>query len=130
MALISIYKGAVTAGTTNGTEVSSGGTFTAPVSVELDASQNESKIIPLAIRTASGYKTSGTTTIGDSGDINDRWKFSWSESGTYSDSISTAAVITASNVLFYAKATSADTELPTTDRSVNIAVNASIVATG
>ena len=128
MALISIYKGAVTAGTTNGTEVSSGGTFTAPVSVELNASQNESKTIPLAIRTASGYKTSGTTTIGDSGDTNDRWSFSWTENGSYSDSITTATAITASNTLFYAKATSVDSELPTIDRSVGIAVNAVIVS--
>ena len=124
--LVNIYQGAVTAGGTNGTKVSTDGTFTAPVDVELDASQNESKIIPLAIRADSGYKTTGTTVIKDEGDTNDHWKLCWTQNGTFADSISTADAITATNTLFYAKASSADTEMPSTDRSAKFRVTSKI----
>ena len=126
MALINIYQGAVTAGATNGSQVSLDNTFTAPISVDLDASQNESKIITLAVRTNTGYTTSGTTTITDLNDTNDRWKFSWTQNGTFADTITTADAITATNTLFYAQVSSDDSELPATDRSVNISVTAKI----
>lgn len=47
MALINIYSGTVTAGGTNGTQVSTSGTYTAPVDISLDAQQNESKTVAL-----------------------------------------------------------------------------------
>lgn len=128
MALINVYQGAVTAGTTNGTQVSTGGTYTAPISFDLNASQNETAKATLAVRTNSGYVTSGTTIIQDAGDTNDRVKLSWTENGPYADSISTAAPITATNTLFYAKASSADTELPTLDRSVSLKISYQIAA--
>ena len=117
--LVNIYQGNVTAGSKDGTKVSTGGTYTAPVDVELDASKNESKIIPLAIRADSGYKTTGTVTIGDSNDTADRWKFSWTQGGTFTDSISTEDAITDVNKIFYAKASSASTELPQADEAVS-----------
>lgn len=126
--LVNIYQGSVTAGGTDGTKVSTDGTYTAPIDVELDASQNESKIIPLAVRADSGYKTTGTTTIQDLGDTNDRWKLSWTAGGSFADTISTDNAITAVNTLFYAKASSADTELPKTDRSASLKVSSKITA--
>lgn len=128
MALINVYQGAVTAGTTNGTQVSTGGTYTAPISFDLNASQNETATATLAIRTNSGYVTSGTTTIEDVSDTNDRVKLSWTENGTYGNSISTATPITATNTLFYLRASSADTELPTLDRSVSLKISYQIAA--
>ena len=124
--MVNIYQGSVTAGGTDGTKVSTGGTFTAPVDVELDASQNESKIIPLAIRANTGYKTTGTVTIGDLNDTNDRWKFSWTQDGTFGDSITTEDTITDVNTLFYAKASSVSTEVPTSDSAVSARVSSKV----
>lgn len=124
--LVNIYQGNVTAGGKDGTKVSTDGTYTAPVDVELDASQNESKIIPLAIRANSGYKTSGTVTIGDSNDTNDLWKFSWTQGGTFTDSISTENTITDINTLFYAKASFVSTELPKSDSAVSARVSSKV----
>lgn len=124
--LVNIYQGNVTAGGKDGTKVSTDGTYTAPVDVELDASKNESKIIPLAIRADSGYKTSGTVTISDQGDTNDRWKFSWTAGGSFADSISTEDTITDVNTIFYAKASSANNELPQADEVVSAKVSSKV----
>lgn len=124
--LVNVYQGNVTAGGTNGTKVSTDGSQTAPVEVELDAQQNESKIVKLAIRADSGYKTTGTTTIQDQNDTNDRWKLCWTQNGTFSDSISTTNAITATNTLFYAKASSASTENPSTDTTPSFRVTSKV----
>lgn len=128
MALINIYQGAVTAGGTNGTQVSTSGSYSTPIVFELDASQNESKTVALAIRTDSGYTTTGTVTIADYGDTNDRLKFCWTQNGTFTDSITTTNAITSVNTLFYCKASSDSSESPKTDRSASIHVSAKIVA--
>ena len=127
-AYINIYKGNPTAGGTDGTVVSTGGAYTAPISVTLDASQNESKTTKLAVRTETGYATTGSTTIADSGDTNDRWKLCQTEDGTFTDSITISSAITAVNTIFYAKASSASTESPSTDRSASLQVTATITA--
>ena len=128
MALINIYSGTVTAGGTNGTQVSTSGTYTAPVDISLDAQQNESKTVALAIRCESGYVTTGTTTISDVSDTNDRWKLCWTQNGTFADSITTEDVIGATNKLFYIKASSVSTELPTLDRSASLQISTKIAA--
>lgn len=80
-----LYMNNPTAGGTDGTQVSEDHAFTAPVSAVLNATNNESKIIKLAARCASGYETLGTTIIakkyyngtteaGTGGNI-DKWKF-------------------------------------------------------
>ena len=125
-AYINIYKNNPTEGATDGTCVSTGGTYTDPISVSLNATNNESKKIKLAIRTESGYTTSGNTVISDSSDTNDRWKLSLTENGTYADSITISSAITNQNVIFYAQASSADTETPATDRSVSLQVQTTI----
>lgn len=127
MALINIYQGAVTAGGTNGTQVSTSGSYSTPIVFELDASQNESKVVALAIRTDSGYTTTGTVTIADYGDTNDRLKLSWTQNGTFTDSITTTNAITDVNTLFYCKASSDSSESPTSDRSASLHVTAKII---
>ncbi len=125
---INLYMNNPTAGGTDGTAISTDGAYTSPLTVSLDASINESKTVKLAVRTESGYTTSGNTTISDSGDTNDRWKLCLTENGTYTDSITISSPITNANVVFYAQASSASTETPQTDRSVSLRVATTIAA--
>lgn len=127
-AYINVYKGNPTAGGTDGTAVSTGGTYTEPITVALNASEAETKKVRLAIRCETGYTTVGDTTISDSGDTNDRWKLCLTENGTYTDSITITSAIDTTNTIFWAQASSATTENPGTDRSVSLAVSATITA--
>lgn len=123
---VNLYMNNPTAGATDGTAVSTGGTFTAPIDFALDASQNESKTVKLAVRTESGYTVSGMS-IADLNDTNDRLKLCLTENGTFADSISIGSV-SAVNTIFYARASSADTENPQTDRSVSFRVTGMLAA--
>jgi len=127
-AYINLYMNNPTAGGTDGTAISTDGTYTSPLTVSLDAAINESKTVKLAVRTETGYTTTGSTTISDNGDTNDRWKLCLTENGTFTDSITISNAITDVNTVFYAKASSADTEVPSTDRSVSLRVAATIAA--
>lgn len=80
-----LYMNNPTAGAADGTKVSEDHAFTAPISAVLNASNNESKLIKLAIRCESGYETvgnvtvkklywNGTTTAETGGNL-DKWKF-------------------------------------------------------
>jgi len=130
-AFINVYKNNPTAGAIDGTAVSTDGENTAPIEFNLDASQNESSVVTLAIRTESGYVTTGATTISDQNDPNDRLKLSWTAAdGTFADSITTANSIGSVNTIFYAQAGSSSTENPQTDRSANFRVNAVIASVG
>ncbi len=125
-AYINIYKNNPTAGATDGTAVSTDGAFTAPISFTLDASQNESQTLKLAVRTESGYIASDVT-IADNNDTNDRLKLCLTENGTFADAISIGSV-SATNTIFYARASSADTETPQTDTSANFVISALIAS--
>ena len=118
---INIYTNNPTAGATDGTAVSQNGDFTAPITFTLDASENESKTVKLAIRTETGY-TATDVTIEDQNDTNDRLKLCLTENGTFTDSISIGSVNT-TNTIFYARASSADTENPQTDRTASFKVS-------
>ena len=124
---VNIYKNNPTAGAADGTAVSTGGTFTAPMTFTLDASQNEEQTQKFAIRTESGYVAKDVV-IGDNGDTDDRLKLSWTEDGTFADSITAASDISTLNTIFYAKASSADSEQPQTDRTVSLKVTCKIAA--
>lgn len=127
-AYINIYMNNPTAEAQDGTAVSTDGANTAPISFTLDASQNESKILPLAIRTEEGYVTSGSVTISDENDTDDRLKLCWTQDGDFADSISTDDEIGNANKIFYVQASSADTENPQTDRSISLKVSAVIAS--
>ena len=126
---INVYGGNPTEGGTDGTVVSTDGAQTAPLVVNLDAAQNESKKIKLGIRCESGYTTQSDTVIQDSGDTYDRWKFSLTENGTYADSITIASAISTVNTIFWAQASSSSLESPTRDTSVSLRVSTVIQAT-
>lgn len=121
--IIGIYKNNPTAGSTDGTEVSAGGTYTSPIQFSLSVLGKQSEIQKLAIRATEGYTTAGTTTISDSGDTGDRIQLCWTEDGEYSDSISTSAPITNSNVVFYIKGRCSSSEYSRTDRTTKLIVS-------
>lgn len=110
---ITIYKDNPTAGATDGVAVSTGNSFTAPIQCTLDAEQNESKTIPLAIRTEEGYTAENVTIAIRSS--NARFSLSKSNDSVFGSSI-TFDSIGSANQMFYALATSQDTEQPQTDR--------------
>lgn len=60
---IHLYMNSPTAGAADGTAVSEDHAFTAPISAVLNASNNESKLIKLAIRCEKGYETVGNVTL-------------------------------------------------------------------
>ena len=130
MALVKFYQGEVTAGKTDGTIISTNGSMSAPVDVVLDPLIGETKIIPLAIRTEAGYKTTGTTTISDVNDTNDRWQLFWTPGGNFTDSIETDEAITSVNTLFYAKVCASSNEALMEDTTVSLHYKTKIVTSG
>ena len=125
---INLYMNNPTAGETDGTAISTDGTQLNPLSVTLNATNSETKIIKLGIRTESGYTTDGDVVITDNNDTNDRWKFSLTENGAYSDSVTISAGVSTVNTIFYAQASSATSENPSRDTSVSIKTTAKITA--
>lgn len=124
---INVYKNNPTAGALDGTAVSTGD-FSSPIEFVLDATQDDAQILKLAVRTESGYKTTGDVTISDQNDLNDRLKLCWTRNGTFADSISTSDEITAANKLFYARAEASTNEHPQTDRSAKFKIDCVIAA--
>lgn len=127
-AYMNAYAGNPTAGGTDGTIISTDGTQTAPLVINLDASQNETKKVKLALRCEEGYHAPGNVIIQDNADVNDRWKFSLTENGEYSDSITIGGGVDTGNSIFYAQASSSSLESPSRDTSVSIRVNCTIEA--
>lgn len=127
---INVYKNNPTEGATDGTAVSTNGDNTSPIEFTLDAAQNESAVVKLAIRTESGYITSGTTAITDQNDTNDRLKLCWTADGSFADTITTNNSISSVNTIFYAQASSSSSENPQTDRSASFQVSCAIASLG
>lgn len=125
---INLYMDNPTAGGTDGTAVSTGDTETSPISVTLDATKSESKILPIGIRTEKGYKTSGDTTITFEGDTKDKWSVSDKATGDFSDTLTISDSIGNANKIFYIKASSTSDEKPSNDKSVNVKVSTKIEA--
>lgn len=123
---LNLYNNNPTAGGTDGTAVSTGD-YSNSISFNLDASQTETKVQPLAIRTESGYMAKSGTTISETSDTSDFWKLSL-DNVNWSDTIVFSDTITATNTLFYIKASSATTENPSRDRDVKFRVVADIEA--
>ena len=125
---INFYKNNPTEGGTDGTAVSTNGDNTSPIEFTLDAEQSESAVVKLAVRTESGYVTSGITTIADLNDTNDRLKLSWTAGGSFADTITTNNSISSVNTIFYAQASSSSSENPQTDRSVQFQLSCVIAS--
>ena len=133
--LLHIYMNNPTAGSTDGTEVSSG-TELAPISVLLDAGKGEQKAVKCAVRCESGFRIDGTLTIKFVGDHAGKWKAATDnkytaetalESAEWKDSISISGVAD-KNTIFWVKALSTTDEPPQQDTSVDIQAEGLLVS--
>lgn len=133
--LLHIYMNNPTAGSTDGTEVSSG-TELAPISVLLDAGKGEQKAVKCAVRCESGFHIDGTLTVKFVGDHADKWKAATDnkytaetalESAEWKDSISLSSVADR-NTIFWVKAISTADEKPQQDVSVDIQAEGLLVS--
>ena len=133
--LLHIYMNNPTAGSTDGTEVSSG-TELAPISVLLDAGKGEQKAVKCAVRCESGFHIDGTLTVKFVGKHADRWKVASNngytvdtalESADWKDSISLSNVAD-KNTIFWVKALSTADEAPQQDTSVDIQAEGLLVS--
>ena len=133
--LLHIYMNNPTAGSTDGTEVSSG-TELAPISVLLDAGKGEQKAVKCAVRCESGFHIDGTLTVKFVGDHADRWKVASNngytvdtalESADWKDSIALSNVAD-KNTIFWVKAISTADEKPQQDVSVDIQAEGLLVS--
>jgi hypothetical protein len=140
---IKIYKGAVTAGQTDGTLVSSGtgldpiesGAIKVP-----ESGHTEGNWIKLAVRCDNGYETVEDTSrharisIEDSTGVT-MWQLAPDNSGQagtpedWGDPLDFLSKIGATNTIFWVRARVAHTEEPANDTSVDIQVAATIGAT-
>lgn len=125
-AFFNLYKGAPTAGGTDGTAISTGDN-TAPLTFTLDATQNESASETLAVRCESGYETCADAVITFVGDTNNHWQIS-KDGENWNDSITFTDKIEQSNLIFYVKASADSSENPSNDTSVKIRVSTKIAA--
>lgn len=147
--LIKLYNGSVTAGGTNGDEVSEG-SLSNPVQFTLNAAKNEEACQKVAIRCQNGYQTYGNTTITayhynvenkvwepTGGDVA-KWKFAKDNayadaatalsSATWSNKLTISDVITDKNTVFWVKAGSSSAEVPQNDTDESIHIEAVIEA--
>ena len=133
--LLHIYMNNPTAGSTDGTEVSSG-TELAPISVLLDAGKGEQKAVKCAVRCESGFRIDGTLTVKFVGDHADKWKAATDnkytaetalESAEWKDSIPLSNVADR-NTIFWVKAISTADEKPQQDVSVDIQAEGLLVS--
>lgn len=133
--LLHIYMNNPTAGSTDGTEVSSG-TKLAPISILLDAGKAEQKAVKCAVRCESGFRIDGALAIKFAGDHADKWKAATDnkytaetalESAEWKDSISLSGVAD-KNTIFWVKAISTADEKPQQDVSVDIQAEGLLVS--
>ena len=131
-----IYYGNPTAGSTDGTEASSG-TEPSPISVTLDASKEEQKAVKCAVRCDSGYYIEGSTAIKFVGDGSEKWRAAVDNNYADEDAAlkkaswqETLALdgVTDKNTIFWVKATSSKEEKPQNDTSVDIQAEGLVVA--
>lgn len=138
--LIKVYMGTVTAGGTDGTEVSMETELTPIESggIVVPASgYEEGSWIKLAVRCESGYETVenagvyATISIEDSTGV-DKWQLALDNSGTpdtpedWGDPLDIVAQVDDTNTIFWARARVAHTETPANDTSVDFHVAARI----
>ena len=128
MAKMHFYMNNPTAGTTDGTEISNN-TNVLPLTLTLDASQEQTGVAKCAIRCDSGYSISGGASIYGSGDNSAKWQFALDNDYADSDTALTFATwadsivadgVSSVNSIFWAKATSSSLESPQNDRTVKI----------
>lgn len=126
-----------TAGDVDGTEISSDETL--PLSVILDASKAETKAMKIAVRCDSGYLIEGNTEIYFEGTNAAKWQVAADDNYTNADtallmaqwaSTLTISGVTATNIIFWVKASSSTSENPQNDRTVDLIAEGLVVAAG
>ena len=135
MALLHLYQGNPTAGGTDGTEISSG-TENAPVTITLDASKAETKAAKIAVRCDANYSIEGGVAISFTGTNAGKWQVAADDGYTNATALANASWassvtlsgVAATNKCFWVKATSATSELPANDRSVDVLAEGLVVA--
>lgn len=124
---LKLYKGSPTAGGTDGTEISEGGTFTNPIDATLvvDDTTGASSTIVCAARCVSGYQTDGSTVLKfqelSGGSYTDYSGTDYEislDNSTWGNSLTIPSTIGATNTLFYVRLSAAANSTPINDRSV------------
>ena len=142
MALIHLFKGTVTAGQTDGTQVSEQ-TESNPItpvgsgpSGEINATAGEeSQAQKMAVRCDTGYQTSGNTVLTPSGGSTaNLWALAPDNAGTpgtwtaYGGSFTISNTVSDVNTLLWVKAKANTNETPVNDKGVDIQITANVVA--
>lgn len=125
---INIYAGNPTSGGTDGTQVSTDGANTSPITATLDASKSEITTVKCAIRCETGYKAVGDVTITPTGTNASKWSVAYDSTATADTApdnskfgaSTTIPGVEAANVIFWVKATSSTDEDPSNDTTVKI----------
>lgn len=136
MAHIHIYMNNPTAGSTDGTEISTGDN-TLPLTVILDASAAESKAVKVAVRCDENFAVEGDTAIYFEGTNAAKWQIAEDNDFTSETALSAAlwqssltiSDVAATNKIFWVKAASETTENPQNDRTVKLVAEGLVVAT-
>lgn len=129
--MIRLYKGTITAGETNGTEVSQDGAQTNPVQFgPLNASENQiGDPKKMGVRCDSGYATFGATTLSLEGATSVMWRLAPDNEGapgTFEDwgaSLEIGPSIADTNVVIWIQAKAEDTETILNDIDVNVGIS-------
>ena len=132
--MIRLYTDEPTVGATDGTEISSGGDMTRPITFgPLNASTNEvSASKKVAIRTDPGYKTASSTTITPIGVRANRWQLAPDDDGVpgvfeeYGAGLVIAQEIVDENTIFWIRTRSIDTESAREDSLARIEVSTQV----
>ena len=132
-----LYMNNPTAGSTDGTEISSD-TNVLPLEIVLDATVAEEKAVKCAVRCDTGFEVEGDVTIYLEGTNAAKWTLSPDDDYEDSDTavlnglFASAIILTdvgSTNKTFWAKAVSSGTENPQNDRTVKIVAEGLVVAT-
>ena len=135
-AYVNLYMNNPTKGNTDGTPISLDSTGAAPLSVTLDATANEHKILKCAIRCQEGYKTEGDVVISFEGTTADKWSVAKdnnyadataAESANFAPTLTISEVVGSTNYIFWVKASSSSDEKPKSDTSVKLLCKAPII---
>src|SRR5574344_1493412 len=133
---INVYMGEVTKGGKDGDLVSQNNLQTSPISVSLDATQNEVKYIKCAIRTEPGY-TSSRTAISFLGLTQEKWLIAKDndvkdekeaeEKGDFEKQLIITDTVDSTNKIIWLRVSSANDEKPQRDISVTIKIDTYII---
>lgn len=130
---INVYKHSPTGESDNPTNrgvdgmlVSENGSMTEPVDVTLNAADEDSQIIKLALRCQTGYINSGNAVIEIQNDPQNHWSLCLTQDGEF-DTVITVSGDFSTNTIFWAKASSEASELPTVEETSPFKVTVPIV---